>query len=357
MSKYLENLNEEVKEYFRILSPEFPEWLLEYIDTPEMQRINGTSMSCGTDYSKVFNVRYWYSNLDHSVGVALIIWNFTHDKKQTLSGLFHDIATPTFKHCIDFMNGDSEHQESTEERTEQIIKDSKEIMSLLNRDGIKIEEIADYHIYPIADNDTPQLSADRFEYTFSSGLVFHRVWELNTIKEIYNNVSILKNENGIEELGFNDWKICEKYIHIISKLWPEWISDKDRTVMQFLADIVKSMNVKGYLTIDDLYNLSEREVIDKILNCEDSYIRENFIKFQNATSVYGSDIPIDNKYCISVKGKRRYIIPLTRYNERICRINEISKLADNDINEYFNIKHSKYTGFDFDFKPYGNIKK
>ena len=146
MKNYLDTLNEEVKEYFKILSPEFPKWLLEYVDTPEMQRISGTSMSCGTDYSKVFNVRYWYSNLDHSVGVALIVWHFTHDKKQTLAGLFHDIATPTFKHCIDFMNGDSEHQESTEERTEQIIRDSKEIMRLLHRDGIKIEEVSDYHM-------------------------------------------------------------------------------------------------------------------------------------------------------------------------------------------------------------------
>lgn len=352
--EYLDTLNEEVKQYFKILSPEFPEWLLEYIDTPEMQRIDGTSMSCGTDYSKVFNVRYWYSNLDHSVGVALIIWHFTHNKKQTLAGLFHDIATPTFKHCIDFMNGDSEHQESTEERTEQIIRNSNSIMELLKRDGIKVEEICDYKIYPIADNDTPKLSADRFEYTFSSGLSFHRVWELDSIKEIYNDVVILKNEEEIEELGFNNIDICEKYTHIISKLWPEWISDKDRTVMQFLADIVKSMNVKGYLTIDDLYNLSEKEVIDRILNCKDEYIRENFIKFQNATSVYGSDTPIKDKYCISVKAKRRYIIPLTKYNNTVCRINEISKQAENDINEYFNIKHYKYTGFDFDFKPYKN---
>lgn len=220
---------------------------------------------------------------------------------------------------------------------------------------IEIEEVSDYHIYPIADNDTPQLSADRFEYTFSNGLVFHRVWELETIKEIYDNVSVLKNENGAAELGFNDWKTCEKYIHIISKLWPEWISDKDRTVMQFLADIVKSMNVKGYLTIDDLYNLSEKEVIERILNCEDNYIKENFIKFQNATSVYGSDTPIDDKYCISVKGKRRYIIPLTKYNNGVYRINEISKSAKNDIDEYFNIKHFKYTGFDFNFKPYEKV--
>jgi len=352
MRNYLDTLNEEVREYFKILSTEFPTWLLEYIDTPEMQRINGTSMSCGTDYTKVFNVRYWYSNLDHSVGVALIVWHFTKDKKQTLAGLFHDIATPTFKHCIDFMNGDSEHQESTEERTEQIIRNSKEIMKLLHRDEIKIEEVADYHIYPIADNDTPMLSADRFEYTFSSGLVFHRVWELETIKEIYDNVRVLKNEKGIEELGFNDWKICEKYIHIISKLWPEWISDKDRTAMQFLADIVKSMNVKGYLTIDDLYKLSEKEVIQKILNCEDNYIKDNFIKFQNATSVYGSDTPIDDKYCISVKGKRRYVIPLAKYNNKTYRINEISKPTQNNIDKYFSIKHFKYTGFDFNFKPY-----
>lgn len=106
---------------------------------------------------KIYDYVSFNSTLDHSVGVALIIWNFTKVKKQTLAGLFHDIATPTFKHCIDFMNGDSEHQESTEERTEQIIKNSKKIMDLLNRDGIKVEEISDYHIYPIADNDTPKL--------------------------------------------------------------------------------------------------------------------------------------------------------------------------------------------------------
>ena len=31
MSKYFDNLNDEIREYFSILSPDFPEWLLEYI--------------------------------------------------------------------------------------------------------------------------------------------------------------------------------------------------------------------------------------------------------------------------------------------------------------------------------------
>lgn len=34
MEEYFKNLNVEIKEYLKILSPEFPEWLLEYINTP-----------------------------------------------------------------------------------------------------------------------------------------------------------------------------------------------------------------------------------------------------------------------------------------------------------------------------------
>ena len=89
--------------------------------------------------------------MDHSIAVALIVWHFTHDKKQALAGLFHDIATPVFKHCVDYLNGDFMTQESTEDLTTEIIKNSKEIMSLLKRDGIKIEEVDNYHIYPIAE--------------------------------------------------------------------------------------------------------------------------------------------------------------------------------------------------------------
>lgn len=356
MKKYYDSLNDEVKEYFSILSPEFPEWLLEYIDTPEMERISKISMSCGTDYSKCFNVRYWYSNLDHSVGVALIIWHFTHDKKQTLAGLFHDIATPVFKHCIDFMNGDSETQESTEEKTSDIIRNSSKIMSLLKRDGIKLEEVDDYKIYPIADNDTPKLSADRFEYTFASGLTFFRVWELDKIRKMYNNIVVTTNEDGIQELAFKDKEVCEEYIDTISKLWPEWVSDKDRTVMQFLADMCKSMNNAGYLTIEDLYTLSEQEVIDKILTCEDKYLSDSFKLFQEADTVYSSSIPADEKYCVNIKAKTRYVVPLVQTDDGAVRINQISETAANQITEYLNCpKGGYYTYFDFQFVPYEEV--
>ena len=350
---YLEKLNPEIKEYFKILSPEFPNWLLEYINTPPMQRIHNTSMFCGLGYTKCFDIKYPYSNLDHSVGVALIVWNFTHDKKQTLAGLFHDIATPAFKHVIDFMNNDHLNQESTEEKTEQIIRESKEIMNLLKRDNIKVEEVYDYKIYPIADNELPKLSADRFEYNFSGGLTLFRVWDLEQIKKVYDNIVISKNEDGVEELTFKNINICEQYIHTVSKLWPQWVCDKDRTATQLLADIIKSLYVKKYIDLNDLYNLSENEIVNKIENCSDSYLKKVWHNFKNITDAKNSSSYISNKYCINITAKSRYVIPLVIDKGIAKRVNLISNDAKYDIDGYLNKKYCGYwTYFDFDFKPY-----
>ena len=70
MSKYYDNLDNLRKEYFKVLSPVFPEWLLDFIDTPEIHRLSGISMVCVTEYSKIYDYVSINSTLDHSVGVA-----------------------------------------------------------------------------------------------------------------------------------------------------------------------------------------------------------------------------------------------------------------------------------------------
>ncbi len=350
MNNYLESLDEKIQKYFKILSKEFPEFLNDYINTPEMQRQARISISCGTIYSKMYD-QMWYSSLDHSVGVALIIWNFTKDKKQTLSGLFHDIATPVFKHAIDFMNKDYEKQESTEELTTKIISESRGIMDLLNRDGISINEVSNYHIYPIADNDTPKLSSDRLEYTFSNGLGATEIlWGLEDVKEIYTDIEILKNEEGIEELGFKHKEIAEKFVHAMSKLSRMYRRDKTVFSMQFLADIIKKMSERNMISINDLYKLSEKEVIERIEHCNIDNISKCFNIWKNATEVNTSDILPIKRYCVSIeKTKIRYINPLVKNVENCNRVYDISESARKDIEKALNYKIAKYTYLDFEF--------
>ncbi len=351
MNNYIDTLNETIKSYYKILSEDFPDFLNEYINTPEMLKQAKISVSCGTIYSKMYN-QMWYSSLDHSIAVALIIWHFTKDKKQTLSGLFHDIATPVFKHSIDFMNKDYEKQESTEELTTKIISESKEIMTLLNRDGIKVEEVSDYHIYSIADNDTPCLSSDRLEYTLSNGLgATEKIWTLDDVKDIYDNIEIQKDEKGVEEVGFKDIAIAEKFVHTMSILSRLYRREKTLFTMQMLADIMKIMSDNNLINVAEMYNLSEKEVIERIEKCNIRNISNGFKTWKNSTDILTSEVAPEGKYFVNIeKVKKRYINPLVRYNNEYKRLKNISKKATNDINEALEYKTAKYVFLDFDFK-------
>lgn len=349
----LRTLTPEMREYLKILSPEFPAWLLKYIAAPEIQRLAGIGTSCGLYYTSLYTYKHFTSTLDHSIGVALIVWHFTHDKKQTLAGLFHDIATPAFKHSIDYMNGDAETQESTEERTADIIRNSRVIMKHLKRDNILPSEVYDYHLYPIADNNTPNLAADRLEYTLHHGYFNYDIWNLDEVKAFYNDLTILTNENNLEEIGFQTPELAAKFTQENLPLSYHYHGEKARSTFQFLADIVKSMINSGYLTVDDLYVMSEREVIDWILSCGDKNLAEAFRNFQRATSVFSSGIAKKNCYCISTKSKVRYIVPLTKDTDgNPARITALNRSVKKAVQEYLDAKQPKYVGFDFEFQPY-----
>ena len=302
---YINNVNKLIKEFFKILAVDYPEWMNDYIETKEMLKQQYISVTCGKIYSNMFNYND-YSSLDHSIGVALIVWNFTHDKKQTLSGLFHDIATPAFKHCVDFLNGDYMNQESTEELTKVIIENSKEIMSLLKKDNISVDEVCDYHMYPIADNDTPMLSADRLEYSLSNALIVFGDSNLDEIREIYNDIEIQNNESGEIELGFRTKKIARKFVKLTSKLSVCYRDDETRFFMQVIADILKKVSCDGLITKRDLYELSDSEVIDII---KKSKYNDAFNKLISVRKINKS---LEEPDCYYVKhgAKVRYIDPL-----------------------------------------------
>lgn len=343
-SDYFNNLNTTIRNYFKILVDEIPYFLYEYINTPELQRIGKIGVNCGTDYTKIFNNKFFYSRLDHSIGVALIIWNFTKEKKQTLAGLFHDIATPCFSHCIDFLHKDYKNQEVTEADTRKIIEESQEIQSLLKKDNILIDEVCDYKIYPIADNDTPRLSADRLEYTLSSGLSFTKEWNVSDIKEMYSNLTILSNEDNITELGFNDKEIAEKFVNGASKMWMVFQGNKDKLVMQFIADSIKIAIDKNVIKEVDLYKYSEAEIIDKILNCKEDKLSNNFRNFMESTDICEGLNPPKDNYYIGFDVKKRYINPLVKD----VRLTDISLVSKELIEQVENYKFKNYAWFQFE---------
>ena len=344
-----------IEEYYKILCPEFPNFLKKYIELPIMQRLSGIGLLCGTDWTSLYKNRFFYSRLDHSVGVALIIWNFTKDKTQTIAGLLHDVSTTVFSHVSDFRKGDALTQTTTEEPTTKMILSDSALCKLLESDGIEPKDVVDYHIYPIADNEIPSLSADRLEYMYPSGLALDGSWSLEEIAKTYNDLTIFKNEENKDELGFNSVEIAELYCKKFCMIGHILQLNENKLSLQLLSQIMSNAVELNVLQEEDFMTLSESKIIEKIesfiskktLSVEEQKFATMYNTFRKMTKVEHTSqkLPEDKYFCVSLKVKQRYINPLVKVgsnSQQAKRLSEVSDFANKLIKDFLEYEDTKF---------------
>ncbi len=354
----------DIKKYHKILSPDYPDFLDRYISLPILKRLSGVGLLCGTDWTHLYKNRFYYSRLDHSVGVALIIWHFTHDKKQTLAGLFHDASTPVFSHVSDFRKGDALTQTTTESENEALLKNDEALRKLLQEDGLTVQQISDYHIYPVADNEIPQLSADRLEYMFPSGMALDGTWDLPSIERAYNDIVILKNEDGIDELGFKTLEIAEDYCRRFCMIGHILQLNENKLTLHMLGQIMNMAVEQGILKEEDFMNKSEQEImneLDHIAALREPqgpqveeplpHLARLYKTFRTMTKIEHTEnaLPQDEYFSISLNVKQRYIDPLVEAGSlslskgnTVARLSQVSPFAKKIIDDFKTYSDTKY---------------
>lgn len=353
--------------YHNILSSDKPDFLSKYLSIPILTRLKGVGLLCGTDWTPFFSNNFYYSRFDHSVGVALIAWHFTHDKAQTIAGLLHDVSTPAFSHVSDFRKGDSLTQTATEEDNGSMLASSKELLACLEQDGLTLAQVNDYHKYPVCDNEVPFLSADRLEYMFPSGAALSGTWSLtesfslDEIKMMYDDLVLCRNEDGLPEPGFKTLSIAEAYTKRTTDIGLFLQKNEDKMAMQFPAEILNIAVQLGLLQERDFFALSEKEIIEKL----DDVLKQNpdakildktdvshwpasiekfcvlYRTYRSFKKITRSEVPLDNHYCVNLKVKQRYINPLVVTEDKksgdlytAARVTALSKKTKIMIDEF-----------------------
>ncbi|MCR5765703.1 MAG: hypothetical protein K6G09_06980 [Treponema sp.] len=356
----------DIKKYHNILEPQPPEFLNKYYELPMLQRLKNVGLLCGTDWTPLYKNRFYYSRFDHSVGVALIIWHFTHDKAQTISGLLHDVSTPVFSHVSDFRKGDALTQTETEGTNESIIRSDRNLAALLAVDGLRVEQVEDYHKYPIADNKIPQLSSDRLEYMFPSGMALDGSWDLPSVRRAYEDLEVLRNEEGLPELGFKTLEIAEDYTRRFCMIGHILQLNENKLTLHLLRQIMNKAVNTGILAENDFMEKSEAEIMgildkelcsedfqlvqgydfssEQILNHEQSELASLYKTFRTMTKIEHTQTPLDeNEYfCINLKVKQRYINPLVKAANSCTRISEASSQAKKIIEDFLHYNDTPF---------------
>ena len=297
--------------HWRMYHPEVPAFLCELAQTPALQRLRGVGMNCGCEYTSLplFRSLKPYSRFDHSLGTALIVWHFTGDPAQAAAGLLHDIATPVFAHVIDFMNGDHLRQESTEAGTREMIDGSPELQAVLSGHGLATADVCDYHRYPIADNPSPRLSADRLEYTVGN-LLNYGFRTVDEVRVFFDGVMPGEDESGRPELVFRDRETAGDFALGALQCAMVYAGDEDRFAMQQLADLLRYALDLGVLAADDLYR-TEPAVIGRLR--ADSRTAPAWNRFRALCRV----VRTASGDGLQVFAKKRFIDPMTAGQGRV----------------------------------------
>ena len=109
------------------------------------------------------------------------------------------------------MLGDSINQESSEKSIREVIDNSNEIKKYLEFDEVSIDELDDISKFTIVENKKSKLCVDRLDGVLSTCFIWIKTISLDEIKEIYNDMEVLTNEENELEIGFKSKEIAEKF--------------------------------------------------------------------------------------------------------------------------------------------------
>lgn len=286
-----------LKYYLELLGfSDMPDFIIKYLNCPSLIRLKDVGYFCGMDYASkdIYDFREYISRYDHSLTVALIVYKLTHDKKATIAGLFHDIATPCFSHVIDYMNKDHEKQETTEEYTDFVIENDIWLCHCLEEDGIYLEDIVDFKKYSIVDNDRPKACADRIDGVVLTGIGWTKNISKNDIKNIVMAMRMFKNENEELEIGFNSLEVAKLVLKVSKSIDSYCHSKEDFYMMELLAKITKYAIDMNIICYDDLYKLNEKELFNILEESSDLYLKELIMEFKTKKKEDIEDVKVSN---------------------------------------------------------------
>lgn len=134
--------------------------LRELLAAPSVRRLQGVLQH---GISGLIGITSAITRFDHSLGVMLLVRRLGGDVREQIAALLHDVSHTALSHVIDYVFNDHDGQRYHEAEKEAFMARTH-LPAILARHGYNWADFLHEDAYPLLEQPSPRLCADRIDY-------------------------------------------------------------------------------------------------------------------------------------------------------------------------------------------------
>ena len=206
------------------------------------------------------------TRFDHTVGVMLICRKLGATVEEQIAALLHDVSHTAFSHVMDHVFDSAETQSYHDQIKEPFIAKTG-IPKILEKHGYAWRPFLAEENYPILEQPSPRICADRIDYTLRDGLAFDFI-DLEGIEMIMASLVI---QDG--RPMFNNLEAANRFARVM--IWCDdfsWANFNEVGLYEMTGRTIKRAFAVGAITQDDVWG-TDAAVWQKIRQCDDEELQ------------------------------------------------------------------------------------
>ena len=277
--------------------------IYEIINTKIFKRLKNIYQSGG---GYLVNELWNVNRHEHSIGTMILSLKFNGNIEEQIKALLHDISHTAFSHVIDYILK-NENEDYHEKIQEDFLND-EELLSILRKYNLNIKRIMSKN-YSFLDNELPELSFDRIDYTLRDLFRQKRISHKD-VREIVNNLAVYQNKLCFNSLEIGKW-FQKLYFQEVVEYFQNPLNMYINTM---LCNLLTSALNEEIIQLQDFY-FTDEYVLRKINSSSKKKELEDIINKKK----FDEFLLLKEK----IKVKKRYIDPYILVNNEIKRISEM----------------------------------
>lgn len=233
--------------------------LIDLIHSPSIQRLKYISQYGVPDQFYHFKN---YSRYEHSLGVMLLLRKLGAPVKEQVAGLLHDVSHTSFSHIIDWVLSNGPTSEDYQDSQHEKFIKSSELPKILTQYHYSVDEIIDYHNFPLLERESPDICADRIDYSLRE-FKSEEVLKYKNIFTVFENKIVLIDKESAYLFGTS----------FLQRQIDHWGNDEGNIRWYVFSNLLKYCLKQKIVSIKDFWK-SEDYIVRTLTASNDEVVRK-----------------------------------------------------------------------------------